>query len=358
MRVLQILPTISYGDGVSNDCIAIKSIFEKEGYRTAIYAENIDQRLSEKNIYSIKKLPKLYKDDIVLYHLSTGTPLNRMILELNGKKIIRYHNITPPEFFEGYSASLNDLCRQGYDEAKEIAQRSRYVLADSEYNRKEMIRMGFKGDSKVAPILIPFDDYKKTASEKVISEYRNFSGKNIVFVGRLAPNKKQERIIEIFNYYKKYFDSNARLFLVGSGNGLELYEKRLKQYAEFLELKDVYFTGHINFDEILAYYQLADTFVCMSEHEGFCIPLVEAMYFDKPIVALDTSAVGETLNGSGILLKEYKPIEAAGIIHKVNTDVLLRNIVVENQRERLKDFDTETVAKTILEYIQKVEKEK
>lgn len=358
MKVLQILPTISFGDGVSNDCIAIKSMLEAEGYKTAIYAENIDHRLEKNKIYSIQKLPKTCQNDILLYHLSTGTELNRTILHLKGKKIIRYHNITPPEFFEEYSSSLYNLCKRGYREAVEIAQKSNYLLADSDYNCKEMIRMGFKGNSKVAPILIPFEDYKKRANDKILSRYQNKSGHNIVFVGRLAPNKKQERLIEVFYYYKKYFDSNARLFLVGSGNGMELYEKRLKQYAEFLELKDVYFTGHVNFDEILAYYQLADTFVCMSEHEGFCIPLVEAMYFDKPIVALDTSAVGETLNGSCILLKEYKPIEAAGIIHKVNTDVLLRNIVVENQRERLKDFDTETVAKTILEYIQKVEREK
>lgn len=358
MRVLQILPTISFGDGVSNDCIAIKSILKKNGYTTAIYAENIDQRLSENNVYCIKKLPKLYKDDIILYHLSTGTPLNRMILGLNGKKIIRYHNITPPEFFEGYSASLNNLCQQGYDEAKEIAQRSCYLLADSEYNRKEMIRMGYKGDSKVAPILIPFDDYKKAASDKVLSQYCNFSGHNIVFVGRLAPNKKQERIIEVFNYYQKYYDPNARLFLVGSGNGMEIYETQLRQYSKILKLKNVYFTGHIKFNEILAYYQLADTFVCMSEHEGFCIPLVEAMYFNKPIVALNTSAIGETLGGSGILFETYRPLEIAGMIHKLNTDSILRDSVIRNQQERLNRFSTETVAKIILEYIHKVEKEK
>lgn len=358
MRILQILPTISFGDGVSNDCIAIKSMLEKEGYETAIYAENIDPRLRKDKIYNIQQLPQTVRDDIILYHLSTGTELNSMVLNMKGKKIIRYHNITPPEFFDRYSSFSYNLCKRGYREAAEIAKKSKYLLADSDYNRKEMIKMGFRGDSKVASILIPFEDYKKKASEKILSNYQNMSGHNLVFVGRLAPNKKQERLIEVFYYYKKYFDSNARLFLVGSGSGMELYENRLKQYVKALKAKEVYFAGHVKFDEILAYYQLADTFVCMSEHEGFCIPLVEAMCFNKPIVALDTSAVGETLNGSGILLKEYKPMEAAGIIHKVNTDNSLRNIIIENQRERLKDFAANTVAGTILEYIQKVERDK
>lgn len=357
MRILQILPTLSYGDGVSNDCRTIKKALENQGYSTQIYAENIDGRIPRGEALSIKKLPMIKDKDIIVYHLSTGTELNKKILKWNGKKIIRYHNITPPDYFKGYNEVSYNLCRTGYEEAGIIAKQCQYLMPDSEYNLNDMIRMGFKGSSQVAPILIPFGDYERQADTGILDTYKRKKGTNLVFVGRLAPNKCQERIIEIFYYYKKYYDKDARLFLVGSGSGMELYERQLKTYAKALNIPDIYFTGHIKFNEILSYYQLADTFVCMSDHEGFCIPLVEAMYFEKPIVALDTSAIGETLNGAGILLKEYHALNISSIINRLNKDKELRQIVINNQKERLKDFNPQKVLKTILSYIRKIENE-
>lgn len=356
MKVLQILPTLSLGDGVSNDCRAIKRALKSRGYHTEIYAENMDHRLPANEVMSVHKLPRILKDDIVLYHLSTGTRLNDQILKLDGKKIIRYHNITPPQFFKGYSEVAYSLCQKGYEGAANIAKASKYLLADSNYNKEDMLKMGFRGDGEVAPILIPFKDYEQNANNDILSFYKHMPGTNLVFVGRLAPNKKQERLIEIYYYYKKYFDPDARLFLVGSGNGMELYEQQLRAYTKKLGLSNIYFTGHVRFDEILAYYQLADVFLCMSEHEGFCIPLVEAMYFNKPIVALNTSAVGETLGGSGILLEKYNPLETAGIINKVQDDCQLKEMVLANQKERLKVFEPDRVLEIIIRYIQKVER--
>ena len=355
MKVLQILPTLSFGDGVSNDCIAIKNALRESGYRTEIYAENIDTRLPKGSAYSVDQFPRVDQKDIVIYHLSTGSEWNLKFLELKCRKIVRYHNITPPDYFSGYSDVSYNLCKRGYEEAITVAKNTSHLLADSGYNRDEFVKMGYKGDSCVAPILIPFQDYKKKSSAKVWLRYENKKGNNVVFVGRLAPNKRQERILEIFRYYKEFYDPYARLFLVGSGDGMGVYEEQLKQYASALKVSDVIFTGHVKFDEILAYYQLADTFVCMSDHEGFCIPIVEAMCFDVPVVALDTSAIKETLGGSGFLIQEYKPLEIAGLINRINTDTELREKVLVNQRERLADFSENRTLVKILNYIKRVE---
>ena len=121
-----------------------------------------------------------------------------------------------------------------------------------------------------------------------------------------------ERILDV---YKR-----QRLFFVGKYAGMEAYYEQLKRYVEALDLKDVYFTGHIKFDEILAYYRTADVFVCMSEHEGFCVPLVEAMYFGVPIVAYDSSAIADTLGNGGILTEDKDPKLVAEIINRLVQD--------------------------------------
>ena len=121
---------------------------------------------------------------------------------------------------------------------------------------------------------------------------------NILFTGRVVPNKKQEDVIEAFYYYKRFIQPKSRLILVGSFAGIDKYHDQLEAYVNKLGLEDVIFTGQIKFDEILAYYQLADLFLCMSEHEGFCVPIVEAMYFNVPVIARDTSAIAWTLAGS------------------------------------------------------------
>ena len=125
---------------------------------------------------------------------------------------------------------------------------------------------------------------------------------------------------------------------------MENYHERLVKYANALGIgDDVIFPGHIKFSEILAYYRLADAFVCMSEHEGFCVPLVEAMFFDVPIIAYDTSAISDTLGGSGVLLDSNDPVYAAAVIERVLTDKKLRENIIEGQRKRLEDFSYERV---------------
>lgn len=356
MRVIQVLPVLSFGDAVGNDTRALYDVLKKEGYNTAIYAAIIDNRLPKGTAYPIEEMPKLNKDDVMIYHMSTGHEINYILDKVDCKKILQYHNITPPEYFKEYNKDAQINCIEGYKATKYFADKVEYGIADSSFNKEELVKMGYKCPIDVLPILIPFEDYEKKPNKNVIRKYSDDGYTNILFTGRIAPNKKQEDVIDAFYYYKNYINPKSRLIFVGNYGGMERYYGRLKRYVEELKLKDVIFTGHIKFDEILAYYRVADVFLCMSEHEGFCVPLVEAMYFKIPVIARDTSAISDTLGGSGILLKDNDPIIAAEMINKVVTDSELRNKVIANQTKRCEDFDNNKISKQFMQYIRKFTK--
>ena len=342
MKIIQLLPTFSFGDAIGNDTIALSGAIKDMGYDTAIYAENIDKRLPNGIAKKVDKLKDLRSDDILIYHKSTGTDLTFKIDQFKCRRIMVYHNITPPEFFRPYSISATKLTEYGYKGVEYLRDKIDYVLAVSAYNKAELLKMGYTCPIDIRPILIKFDDYKQAPDEAVMQKYSD-GRTNLVFVGRIAPNKKQENLIRALYCYKKY-DPEARLILVGSYTGMENYYERLQKYAAALGLSDsVVFTGHIRFPEILAYYRTATAFVCMSEHEGFCVPLAEAMFFDVPIIAYDAAAISDTLGGCGVLLDDNSPEFAAAVIDRVVHDKALREYIIEGQRKRLEDFAYERI---------------
>lgn len=348
MHIVQLLPTISYGDAVSNDTIALKNFLYELGYETEIYAENIDTRLPRGTALHFNEFPELSEKDIIIYHASTGTRLNKLLPSLKGRKIMIYHNITPPEFFHLYSAETEMLTARGREEIAQLADEIECCIADSNFNKEDLLRMGYSCPIFVCPILMPLADYQKASKKRVLKKYKNDQFTNLLFVGRIAPNKKQENIIRAFYFYHKYYNKKSRLFLVGSWSGMEKYYERLCDYIKMLGISEyVIFTGHISFDEILAYYQLADVFVCMSEHEGFCVPLVEAMYFRIPIVAYSCAAIPDTLDKGGILLKDNSPVTVASAINDVVVNDKLKKEISINQGKRLEAFKYESVKKSL-----------
>ena len=353
MKIIQILTTISMGDAVSNDTLAICNIIKEMGYQTAIYAEFIDDRLPKKTAQVVEKLKGVEDDDIIIYHLSTGTELNYRFGELPGRKIVIYHNITPSAFFDGYSDKLRDQCQYGIDSVKALADKVEYCICDSQFNKLNLIDMGYKCPIDVVPIIIPFEDYEKQPSEEIISRYLDDGYTNVLFTGRIAPNKKQEDVIGAFYFYQKYYNPKSRLFLIGSQNENERYAFRLQSYINALGVENVELLGHVSFADILAYYRCADIFLCQSEHEGFCVPLAEAMFFKVPIVAYDAAAIKWTLGGSGILLDKKNRVETAGVINRLVTDEELRTKVINNEQDRLNDFNYEKVSKEFKQCLNK-----
>ena len=349
MKIIQVLPSLAFGDAVGNDTRALKRIISENGYKTQIYAIGIDSKLPIGTAQPASDIPKLDKNDIIIYHEAIGCDLAYEIQKQDCRKVMIYHNITPAEFFREYDNNVFYACKEGYKQLKNLTGAFDMILSDSAYNRQNLLDMGFTAPNHVLPILIPFDDYKKKPSEKILSKYKADGYTNIIFVGRVVPNKCQEDVFGSFNEYQKHFNPRSRLFIVGTF--METYFNRLKEDTERLGVKNVVFTGHCPFDEILAYYHLADLFLCQSEHEGFCVPLVEAMCFDVPIVAYDSSAIAETLGGSGFLLKEKDPLLTAGVMNRILTASPLRETIVENQRERLQDFQYDKVKALFWKYM-------
>ncbi len=341
MKIIQVIPTLSLGDAVGNDARAVCKVISEMGYKTRIYAENIDHRLHSPKFRKISRIPRLSDDDIVIFNHSTGTELCELIPKLGGRKMMIYHNITPPRFFEPYDKVSARLAQKGYENTRSLKDKIDYVMAVSEYNADDLRKMGYKCPIYVRPILIPFDGYRKFPDNAVIKKHSD-GYTNIIFVGRLAPNKKQEDIIAVFAYYKKNVNPKSRLLIVGGGNEGE-YASALRSYVEALGLHDVVFTGHVSFRALLAFYRVADLFLCMSEHEGFCVPLVEAMFFDIPIIAYDSSAISETLRKSGILIDDKNPVFVSMLIDRVMKDKGLRKYVLAKQRKRLMDFSYENI---------------
>lgn len=352
MRVIQLLTTLTYGDAVGNDALALDKVLKKAKYKTGIYAERIGNRIPSGTAHSLARLPKIKPDDVIIYHFSTGTSLNFRFPEFGGKKILIYHNVTPERFFSGYSVSSWNLCRYGIEGVQFLADKVDYCLADSSFNKQNLESFGYKCQIDVLPILIPFDDYRKEPNRDVLDKYMGDGYTNILFTGRIAPNKCQEDVIAAFYKYHTLYNSRSRLFLVGNYAGMEKYFKELNNYVKNLGLEnEVVFTGHISFDEILAYYYLADMFLCMSEHEGFCVPLVESMFFDIPIIAYDSTAIASTLGGSGFLIKEKNPTEIAGAVDYIIKNEEVKRTILEGQRERLADFDHDSIENQFLFYL-------
>lgn len=352
MKIIQLIPTLAYGDAIGNHTIALKSLIEKLGFETGIFAESIVPPLDQKTALTISQMPKLSEDDIILYHLSTGTNLNYKLAEFQCKKIVIYHNVTPPEFFERFSKFYYDINVQAIEGVNFLADKIDYCLTDSHFNRQDLVEKGYQCPIDVVPILIPFHDYNRRPKRKILSKYAD-DRVNIITTGRIVPNKKIEDVIAAFSHYKKNINERSRLILIGAYKENDLYYKALMRYIEQLELKDVIFTGHVSFEELLAFYRLADIYLCMSEHEGFCVPLIESMFFQIPIIAYDKAAVGETLGGSGILVKDKEPVYIAKLIDYVMRRNDLYQDIVYNQNIRLKDFEHAKIEQQLITYLEK-----
>lgn len=349
-RIIQIVASLNFGDAVGNDVRAIARALNEAGYATGIFTMAVHPKIKDEGVYLINMLPELNENDLIIYHYATADELADIIKEAPCKVVLRYHNVTPPAFFHGYDEGAEKVTREGLDEIADLKEAIDYGIVVSDFNKKDLIDMGYQCPIAVAPILIPFKDYEQEPDKDVVTRYSD--GKtNIVFVGRIVPNKKFEDVIACFAAYKEKYDPTARLFLVGNYQETDTYYQYLQEYIKKCGVKDVIFPGHIAFNAILAYYKIADLFLCMSEHEGFCVPLVEAMFFETPIVAYASTAIPGTLGGSGVLVETKEPEAVAEKMHQVITDQAYREEIIEKQKRRLEDFSYDRIKEQILKEI-------
>lgn len=351
MRIVQILPTFVCGDAIGNHTLSMFFQFQKRGIESKIYADYISESL-KKYARPVKEYEN-NENDIIIYHMSTGSVLNRLVLGYCGTRIMYYHNITPPFFFSPYNKRAEMLCASAYQDLKVMSDKFDMVVGDSIYNIEELKKNGFHCPMVALPISIPFEDYKTPPSRHIIEKY-NDGYTNIIFVGRIAPNKRQEKVIEDFCYYHECYNSKSRLILVGNYDGMERYYLRLRKFVKKNHISNnIVFTGHIPFNEVLAYYSVADLFLCESMHEGFCVPLVESMIFSIPILAYNSSAIAETLGTGGVIHFLTNSSKTASIINTILTKPEKQQEIKENQKKELKRFDEKEMVEHLLEFINK-----
>ncbi|MPM85721.1 D-inositol-3-phosphate glycosyltransferase [bioreactor metagenome] len=350
-QIHQINTNISSGDAIGNEMIEIRDVLRESGYESDVYAKYVHHKLENiKNYEDYLKISSPQNILIIHYASEYGSELLEFLRSLPDKKVLLYHNITPPVFFRNFSSGHEQATKNGIYELKhEIKNIVDIALGVSEFNRQDLSNAGFK-NTGVLPYLLNFNKFDIAPDKKVIQKYSD-DFVNLLVVGRISPNKKVDDAIKCFYYYNKYINPRSRLLLVGSYQGMDLYHNYLKDLILKLGLKNVHFTGHINLDELVSYYKIGNVFLTMSEHEGFCVPLLESMYFGVPVLAYNSSAIPETLGGTGILINEKNYIEIAELINLLVEDKKLRNRIVEKQSERLEFFSRERIAAILKHYI-------
>ena len=340
MRAIhQIVAGYAGGDAISNEARAMRALFRRWGYESQIYSERkriLPELRSEARDLAAGR-GDFRPDDVVLLHLSIGSDVNDLFPQLPGRKAILYHNITPPEFFRGVQEQTASLLDRGRRQARALAGTAAVVMADSRFNAEEIAAMGH-ANPQVLPLVLDFGLLRAKPDRRVLREYRDGLA-NILFVGRCAPNKKIEDLLNAFYYFQRYVQPASRLIHVGSFAGMEQYHALLLTRSRELQLKNVEFVGAVRQDELNAYYAVARAFLCLSDHEGFCIPLLEAMTHDVPVVAYAAGAVPETLDGAGVLVREKNYDLIAETLGRVSEDAALRTALLQGQRERLARYE-------------------
>lgn len=336
MRIIQIIDGYRKGDGVGNVVTVFDKYFKNKGYDTKIVNRQLLASDLEMKIFG--------EEDIVFYHLAFL--YDPLIDKLPCKKVLVFHNITEPRLLVGFDEEARIKCSAGRCDFCKTASVFDYSIAFSDYSVKNLLEVGWtKPKVFKLPIGLDTDSFDVVSDEQVFNKYRK-KGTNVLFTGRVYPNKKQEDVIASFASFRKEYDPEAQLFLVGSlpkGN----YYPSLMEYAERLGVADaVIFTGHVTYEEYMAYYKIADIFLCMSEHEGFCIPLVEAMYFHVPIIAYNATAVPDTLGGCGILVNEKTPGVVAKEMNRIISDMDYRKRILNDQDIRYDRISSQNLDST------------
>jgi glycosyltransferase involved in cell wall biosynthesis len=336
--VNQWLPAAHKGDAIGDSARKMRAMLQALGHDSEIYALTIDEVLQD-DVYPFAD-PAAHAGDITIFHYALPSPMTEAFARLRRGRVLQYHNITPASYFADYDPALFRLTSLARADVATLVGRVDLALGVSEFNRAELEAMGF-APTGVLPLAIDLtritQPVRRPSLETFLESDDNI---NFLFVGRIAPNKRIEDHLKLAEQYKRYVDEYYRFIFVGRENAVPQYYAAIRALmVQFRLPTDRFiFTGPVPDEELAVYYRHAAVYVSLSEHEGFCAPLVEAMAADVPVLAYAAAAVPETLGGSGVQFSPKDMEVAAELLGALAFDDELRSRVIAGQRQRLGHF--------------------
>ena len=346
----QFIPTLDPG-AVGAHTLEIQQTLRSAGWDAEVFSEftkppydGMAHRFTEYG----KTVPA-HDEDVVVYHAAIGSSVADWLMTRRPPRlVVDYHNVTPPSWFETWEPDVAYGLGWGRAQLRRLGRRARFGLADSGFNEVELRQAGFRRTA-VLPVLVPPDELGGESDPVELERLRAEKGTRLVFVGRLAPNKRQHVLIAALSVYRRVYDPDARLRLVG-GSSSPAYERALRQYAAELGVADaVELTGPVSAAARNAHYEAADVFVCASGHEGFCVPLLESWHHKLPVVAVAAAAVPETLGAAGLLVPTPSPQVLAATAARVAGDRDLADALRSAGTDRLQLYSIERSRARVVE---------
>jgi L-malate glycosyltransferase len=350
--VHQVLATLGYGDAIGHEVLGIQRALRGAGFESDIFVETADPRVEPLTRDYRELIDACHPDNLLLHHFSIGSKASRTAYAMPDRMALIYHNITPPEYFVGVHRTLARQCFRGRRELRAYIDRCDLALGDSEFNRQDLEQLGFPR-TDVLPV-VPDFSHLEEPPQRFVAEQFDDEWTNILFVGRVIANKKIEDVIRYFHAYHSAYNSRSRLLIVGVFSLFERYMAALHHLVAELGADHVHFTGHVSDGELVAYYEVADLFLCASEHEGFCVPIVEAFYKQIPVLAYAATAVPATMDGAGVLFDSKDPQYVAALMDAILSNDALQDQVVEGQTQAFRRLQAKDFSATLLGFVDRI----
>lgn len=350
--VHQVLATLGYGDAIGHEVLGAQQVLQAAGYESDIFVEAADRRLEPLTRDYRELVDASHADNLLIHHFSVGSKASRVAYALPDRMALVYHNITPPEYFVGVHQILARQCFHGRRELRAYVDRCDLALGDSPFNREDLKSLGFPR-TDVLPVVPGFSHLDREPNRFVADRFDD-EWTNILFVGRVVANKKIEDVIAAFHAYHTLFNPRSRLIIVGAFSMFERYWATLHHLVAELDQSHVYFAGHVADEELTAYYDIADLYLCASEHEGFCVPLVEAFYKQVPVLAYAATAVPATMDGAGVLFHDKDPKHMAALMDAILSDTRLQDAIVAEQTAAVARLRSIDFGKTLVGFVERI----
>ncbi|MCK5220761.1 MAG: glycosyltransferase family 4 protein [Candidatus Aminicenantes bacterium] len=349
MIIEQFLPAFHYGDATSNSALAFHKFLISNGMESRLITLTSDKKVRKE--VTLFKDYKINPGSVKILHYAIPSLLTDFFRETGGKKVMIYHNITPSKYFIDYSEFLTKFTNDGRTHLESLKDSFDLSIGVSEYNADDLRKLDFK-NVKVFPLIVDLKEYNEPFN-KGYYNLINDDRKNILCVGRIAPNKKIEDAVKMLFFYKKYFSPSIRLIVAGNINSVPKYFSAVRDLASrfYLTAEDILFTGHIRFDEFLAVYKISNVYLSMSEHEGFCLPVMESFKMDLPVAAFDAGAIKEKVGDGGVIFDTKEPEKVAGILEFLINNGKAREKLIKSGNRRLDEYAEASDPSKLLELL-------